>query len=198
MAIGKTKVYVGETTFRYLEDQLRAIDETELKQIRERERQDAAGIPSADPFASYHMESSSASLPGLYEDGAGSSAALPLMPHHAAGRMDSQYGDDDDAKSYSSDRYDGDVKSLANSDAYGNVFRVADRPEAGGLFTEKGDVAGGGETAEEIYVTPQRKRWVALTWFLTWWVPGILLSTVGRMKRKDVRMAWREKVSVKA
>jgi chitin synthase len=204
MAIGKTKVYLGENTFRFLEDQLRGADETEMKQIRERERQDAAGIPSADPFASYHGESSSTSLVGIaYDDGASSSAALPLVPHHTGGRMDSQYGyggddGDDDAKTFLSGggRYD-DVKSLANSDAYGNVFRVADRPGAGGgAGSGPGEKAGADETAEEIHTTSKRKKWVALTWLLTWWVPGFLLSLLGRMKRKDVRMAWREKVCV--
>ncbi|KAJ9079565.1 hypothetical protein DSO57_1034216 [Entomophthora muscae] len=44
--------------------------------------------------------------------------------------------------------------------------------------------------------TAIRKAWVCCTWFLTWWIPGIFLSWCGRMKRADVRMAWREKVSL--
>ncbi|KIW25962.1 uncharacterized protein PV07_09095 [Cladophialophora immunda] len=39
-----------------------------------------------------------------------------------------------------------------------------------------------------------RQAWVSLVWALTWWIPSIFLRYIGRMKRPDVRMAWREKV----
>jgi chitin synthase len=41
-----------------------------------------------------------------------------------------------------------------------------------------------------------RKMWLILVWGLTWPIPGFLLSWVGRMKRKDVQLAWREKVTI--
>ncbi|CAI2162513.1 1810_t:CDS:2 [Funneliformis geosporum] len=44
--------------------------------------------------------------------------------------------------------------------------------------------------------TAARKKWVFLTWLLTWWVPPCFLSWCGRMKRKDIQMAWREKVAL--
>ncbi|KAJ9605554.1 hypothetical protein H2200_010211 [Cladophialophora chaetospira] len=39
-----------------------------------------------------------------------------------------------------------------------------------------------------------RQAWVSLVWALTFWIPSIFLRYIGRMKRPDVRMAWREKV----
>ncbi|KAL6402875.1 Chitin synthase 6 [Ilyonectria robusta] len=42
-------------------------------------------------------------------------------------------------------------------------------------------------------VPPGRRAWVAFVWALTFWIPSPVLSTVGRMRRPDVRMAWREK-----
>ena len=39
-----------------------------------------------------------------------------------------------------------------------------------------------------------RRAWVAFVWTMTFWIPSFLLRFVGRMKRPDVRMAWREKV----
>jgi chitin synthase len=39
-----------------------------------------------------------------------------------------------------------------------------------------------------------RRIWVAIVWSLTFWIPSFLLRWVGRMKRPDVRMAWREKL----
>jgi chitin synthase len=39
-----------------------------------------------------------------------------------------------------------------------------------------------------------RRAWVFLVWLLTFWIPSFVLRYVGRMRRPDVRMAWREKV----
>ncbi|KAK5998210.1 Chitin synthase 6 [Cladobotryum mycophilum] len=41
-----------------------------------------------------------------------------------------------------------------------------------------------------------RRSWVWFVWALTFWIPSPLLSVVGRMKRPDVRMAWREKLAL--
>lgn len=39
-----------------------------------------------------------------------------------------------------------------------------------------------------------RRLWVYFVWGITFFVPSFLLRYIGRMKRPDVRMAWREKV----
>lgn len=39
-----------------------------------------------------------------------------------------------------------------------------------------------------------RQAWVSLVWAVTFWIPSVALRFIGRMKRPDVRMAWREKV----
>src|SRR5690606_33676931 len=41
-----------------------------------------------------------------------------------------------------------------------------------------------------------RKVWVAFTWLMTWWIPSFTLRWCGKMKREDIRMAWREKVAL--
>ncbi|KAK0718104.1 chitin synthase [Lasiosphaeria miniovina] len=51
-----------------------------------------------------------------------------------------------------------------------------------------------GKTIEETGTTTSRKIWVAFVWAMTWWIPSFLLRFIGRMKRPDVRMAWREKL----
>jgi len=55
------------------------------------------------------------------------------------------------------------------------------------------------EIGEPKHITSQpisksRRVWVAFTWALTFWIPSFVLRYVGRMKRPDVRMAWREKL----
>lgn len=47
-------------------------------------------------------------------------------------------------------------------------------------------------TTEKITTT--RRIWVAVVWMLTFWIPSFVLRYVGRMKRPDIRMAWREKL----
>ncbi|KAI8375638.1 chitin synthase-domain-containing protein [Choanephora cucurbitarum] len=45
-------------------------------------------------------------------------------------------------------------------------------------------------------MTAGRKRWLCFVWALTFWIPDFCLIKCGRMKRKDVRVAWREKVAL--
>ncbi|KAJ2714940.1 hypothetical protein H4R19_001465, partial [Coemansia spiralis] len=52
------------------------------------------------------------------------------------------------------------------------------------------------ETVEDLEITRSRRIWSIFTWALTWWIPSPFLSWFGRMKRPDVRMAWREKVAI--
>ncbi|KAK5420090.1 hypothetical protein LTR06_001560 [Exophiala xenobiotica] len=39
-----------------------------------------------------------------------------------------------------------------------------------------------------------RQAWVSVVWALTWFIPSVFLRYIGRMKRPDVRFAWREKL----
>ncbi|KAF1940026.1 hypothetical protein EJ02DRAFT_424326 [Clathrospora elynae] len=54
--------------------------------------------------------------------------------------------------------------------------------------------SGGNAVITESPLTPSRRIWIAFVWAVTFWIPSPLLKWVGRMKRPDVRMAWREKV----
>ncbi|KAG0004064.1 hypothetical protein BGZ65_000982 [Modicella reniformis] len=44
--------------------------------------------------------------------------------------------------------------------------------------------------------TKTRRMWVGFVWLNTFWVPSFCLSFCGRMKRPDVQMAWREKLTL--
>ncbi|KAI1450134.1 glycosyltransferase family 2 protein [Annulohypoxylon stygium] len=50
-----------------------------------------------------------------------------------------------------------------------------------------------GKHVETVETTTTRRLWVGFVWALTWWIPSFALTHIGRMKRPDVRMAWREK-----
>ncbi|WFD43044.1 chitin synthase [Malassezia psittaci] len=49
---------------------------------------------------------------------------------------------------------------------------------------------------KRVPTTRLRRWWMRLTWALTWFIPNSVLTNVGGMKRPDVRMAWREKLSI--
>jgi chitin synthase len=63
--------------------------------------------------------------------------------------------------------------------------------EAGGIIVNPAPNA-----VEEVPTSRTRRIWLWAVWALTWPIPTLLLSTIGRMKRRDIRIAWREKVMI--
>lgn len=64
-----------------------------------------------------------------------------------------------------------------------------------GQFTGELDPEiGNPKSIQSVPISKSRRIWVAFVWALTFWIPSFVLRYVGRMKRPDVRMAWREKV----
>lgn len=56
--------------------------------------------------------------------------------------------------------------------------------------------AGSGRKAVVEKMTTQRQAWVWFVWLLTWWIPSPFLKYIVRMKQRQVRMAWREKLVI--
>ena len=81
---------------------------------------------------------------------------------------------------------------------YSNQNALPNSPSfTGGLGTEKnGSKEKNGTTVQEIPTSQARRSWLMLVWVLTWWIPSFMLKYIGRMKRPDVRIAWREKVAL--
>ncbi|KAJ1958462.1 hypothetical protein GGI12_004726, partial [Dipsacomyces acuminosporus] len=70
------------------------------------------------------------------------------------------------------------------------------RREIGGTGGEGNMEIGSHQHIEDVKITKARRIWAASTWLLTFWMPSPFLKWFGRMKRPDVRMAWREKVAI--
>jgi chitin synthase len=137
-----------------------------------------------------------------------SNQVLPLVANASPFQRADLYDDDyEDHKSFRSEDYDGRSRftthredSISNfgTESYApsrNMFQNADKK---GLL-DKEALAGEiqeGETTEVMKETSARRKWVALCWMLTFWVPSFLLKWWGRMKRPDVRQAWREKLAL--
>lgn len=89
---------------------------------------------------------------------------------------------------------DVDMKSDAGASALqgGDLFRNLETREE---MAEKGNE----KKLEEVdYMTQSgsRKRWLFLVWMLTFFIPDFLIMKVGRIPRRDIRIAWREKLAI--
>ncbi|KAF8906646.1 glycosyltransferase family 2 protein [Mucidula mucida] len=49
---------------------------------------------------------------------------------------------------------------------------------------------------EEVPTSRTRRWWLRIVWLCTWLIPNFALRIIGRMKRPDIRLAWREKLTI--
>lgn len=200
-------MFLSQVAFHKFEDHIRASDIDEQKRNRVREADEAHG--SQDPYAPYRSgeeDGQLSPLPGGYHDTYNASnQALPLVANASPFQRADLYEDEyDDNRSVHSDEFDraGSQRdeSVSNfgSESYAPSRNMFQNNDKRGLL-DKEALAGEiqeGETTEVLKETSARRRWVALCWLLTWWVPSPCLTYVGRMKRMDVRQAWREKLAL--
>lgn len=201
-------MFLSQAAFHSLEDRIRALDVEELKRNRLRDAEAEAGIDVrsiGDPYAPY---ASPGLPPDEYADPfnqASSQAHVPLVANAQRGDLyDDEY---EDRKSFRSDDFDNRSRLTSNreetnsnygSESYApsrNMFQNADKE---GLMAKEalaGEIMEN-ETTEVVKETSARRRWVLLCWILTWWIPSIFLKWFGRMKREDIRQAWREKLAL--
>ncbi|KAF9019249.1 glycosyltransferase family 2 protein [Hymenopellis radicata] len=189
--LGTDKVYLSQWAFHLFEDFLRAQDVDEQKRNRLRDAEAMAGLnEGSDPYGPY-PSTPQEDQDQVWDHREASSAALPLVANASPGpfRRADMYTDDLENRSLRSDDLSqrDDITSEFGSESYApsrNMFQVNDKKPMEG------------EVAEIIRESSARRRWVALCWMLTWWVPTFLLTYIGRMKRLDVRQAWREKLAL--
>lgn len=205
-----SQVFLTQHAFHKFEDQLRIVDADEQK--RNRVRDSEAGLEprgNSDPYAPYLSPSPEGAGPWNegYGDNNLSSAALPLVSNAPFQRPDlyedeyenkSAQSEDYDARSRFTSAHDDATNSHFGSESYApsrNMFQNTDKR---GLMEKEalpGEIQDG-ETTEVLKESSARRRWVALCWLLTWWIPSPCLRYVGRMKRMDIRQAWREKLAL--
>lgn len=87
-----------------------------------------------------------------------------------------------------------DTRSEAGVSAFGggDMFKNLDTREQ---MAERGNEKEM-EEVEEYRDSAARKRWVFLVYLLTWYIPSFVIGWIVRNKRKDVQMAWREKLAI--
>ncbi|KAG2220910.1 hypothetical protein INT45_013039 [Circinella minor] len=221
VAVGSSKIFLGDGVWRILEDQLRVLEKDEQRRNKDATKVAAAATVGAAGAAG--MEEDSLiydDTPPMTRDGhdpeesllqrdmsrqSGSdfnlmnSGPLPPPPVGRFQQQDDQrsfYSDDDyyyqDGSTPSGGGYREHDDSVYGSESYGPDNMML-RP-TGPPVAEKENLD---ETEEdESQQSRQRKQWLFFVWAVTWWIPSKFLIWCGRMKRKDVRIAWREKVAL--
>ncbi|KAG6826424.1 hypothetical protein H0H92_015837 [Tricholoma furcatifolium] len=217
IVVGQHKVFLSHRAFHTLEDQLRSRDVEEQKRNRVREAEAEAGLGAqgtSDPYAPYASlgepgEVSPVPWGGYNDQDNASNQALPLVANASPFQRADLYDEYDEAKSLRSDDFDGrsrftsqrdhDTMSNFGSESYAPSRNMFQNETKKGLLADKEVLPGeiqDGETTETLKESSARRKWVALCWILTFWVPSPFLSWFGRMKRLDVRQAWREKLAI--
>jgi chitin synthase len=99
---------------------------------------------------------------------------------------------DDKAGGYFGSR--DDVKSDAGLSA-GPDGELFSNLETRSQMAEKGNASKTVEI-EEHKMSGSRRRWLFIVYALTWFIPDLAIKWIGGMKRKDIRLAWREKLAI--
>ncbi|KAJ6488481.1 glycosyltransferase family 2 protein [Mycena vitilis] len=204
----------------------RDVEEQKRNRMRDAEVAEGGGGGYGDPYAPYGSAERDggehwAAGGDPYDNN--SSAALPLVAHASpfpradvyGGGVGGGLGASDDERGslhrgpsdYDDAQTELDPRETASN--FGSESYAPSRNMFGGAGAEGG--AGTvplldrdalareiqeGETVEVLKESSARRRWVMLCWMLTWWIPNPCLSYCGRMKRLDVRQAWREKLAL--
>ncbi|KAK4058243.1 hypothetical protein OIO90_000399 [Microbotryomycetes sp. JL221] len=193
MAVGKNKVFLSDDAFRVLEDVKRAQEPEQQQRVIERTEREASRTP--DRYSPYALPETNAFEYSPEFSRTTSTAALPLVNYNGDGFEPSEL--DFDRKTFWTEGDDNLMTHSQFDDERAIGVPPVDSPRKSAQFNEKAPLGPEGiETVEEVKDSRVRRRWVAFVWFLTWWIPSPILRSCGRMKRTDVRMAWREKLVI--
>ncbi|KAI8618859.1 chitin synthase-domain-containing protein [Chytriomyces sp. MP71] len=176
--VGNTRVFMSEFGFRAIEDELRIIE----KAIQDEVKSQRKVASSRGNTSRYDDDGGSVQGSSHYDDGA--SYADEVESH-----FESEFQFTNQTQSNKGDLEMGHLSSRGMST--NPTVPLLSTAASTAMVDRKDDP----EIEEKKKMSPQRCRWVALTWCLTWWIPSPCLSLCG-LKRPDIRMAWREKVAL--
>ncbi|KAL0083036.1 chitin synthase [Phycomyces blakesleeanus] len=172
--LGHRHIWLSFDVWRDLENHLRALE----KEARVREKERLAAIEAEREAAAMAAAAADDARSDLYSandfyDDRTDSEEHPDGEYGNKG-PESQWGEEDDGRGL--------------ADGYGPNMDMSKMVEDYRVQPE--------EQVEEVPITRVRRYWSRFVWIATWWIPSWSLRWIGRMHRQDVRMAWREKVTL--
>ncbi|KAJ2341363.1 hypothetical protein GGF43_006188, partial [Coemansia sp. RSA 2618] len=215
MALGKSKVFLSYAAWRRVDDPVRAIERMDLGEKGGRApHHDGELAAYADPTnasaTSYGDQSEAHLMLNAQPPGKNSFSDASLGGNGAQhvralkGRM---FGGGADVRSYYSDDdgyqdmggRDGGSEMMSERGYNGGYADTLPSPASRSASAKKAAGHAAHTDADEIPDAPastKRKVWLAFVWMSTWLVPSFALKFCARIKRRDERIAWREKVAL--
>ncbi|KAI8057210.1 chitin synthase-domain-containing protein [Syncephalis plumigaleata] len=185
MCIGNKRVWLNDSAWRDLEDNLRAAEND-----TRRRNKDGGGMD--DNMSTYSGVTNHKDSTLLYPRTPNGNNAH--VPSFLLQEQQSYISEDDiDLSVYNGGK--GGSSPYAGSSAGDYELRNRNANGSDNVGDADRNVLIEQEEEEKPKMTGERRRWLCLTWLLTWWIPSFCLGWCG-MKRKDIRMAWREKVAL--
>ncbi|KAJ2145511.1 hypothetical protein IW136_000960 [Coemansia sp. RSA 678] len=214
MSLGKSKVFLSYAAWRRIDDQVRAIERMELgEKGRRTPHREGELVAYPDPMnasATSYGDQSEAHLmlnaqpPGnnSFSDaslgGGGAQHVRALKGRMFGGGDARSYYSDDDGYQDMAGR-DGGSEIMSERGYNGGYADTLPSPASRSASTKKAAGHATQTEADEIPEEPattKRKVWLAFVWLCTWLIPSFALTFCGRIKRRDQRIAWREKVAL--
>ncbi|KAI5825421.1 chitin synthase [Schizophyllum commune Tattone D] len=175
-ARGHLRVWLSYDAWKVAEDTVRASE----KEMRQREEEEDVAADIADDATEYTQEQPYEE-DALLQPGArgfeGGYAAGGLGTPTTGGPFNDPWGGDYDQKSPPTPG-EPDVPYLNKESSSGLVVKEAPN------------------TVEEVPSSRSRRFWLFIVRASTWMIPAWALSKMGRMKRPDIQLAWREKITI--
>ncbi|KAA1466721.1 hypothetical protein DENSPDRAFT_831600 [Dentipellis sp. KUC8613] len=190
-AVGHRMIFLSYSSWKMVEDGLRAIEKEQKKALQDDEDADSAYAETeythqegAQSTGGYGESVDNLLLARTGTDG--TQYRDPNMGYAEGGLMTPNtagippYSQEDGGWGSEYDKKENpDYQSNEFSKEGGNIV-VKDAPNA----------------VEELPSSRTRRVWLHIVWACTWWIPTFALTNIGRMKRPDVRLAWREKFTI--
>ncbi|KAI7891847.1 chitin synthase [Mucor mucedo] len=188
--VGHEMVWLNYQVWKQLEDGLRSL-----------EKEDRARAKGLLPPAT---EGGDASQGPISEASYDAQGQRMLAPYGYAQQMNDPYlhspdhGFEDNASyAYSEDKREADGSQWGEESEWGmNVLSEGFGPNMDMSKMIEDVQVPQIENIEEVPITSVRRWWVRFVWLCTFWIPSFCLSLCGKMKRSDIQMAWREKVTL--
>jgi len=173
--IGNKKIWLSYSAWKMVEDVVRSTEKEQKKLARE----DSEGDESAmlDDATDYPQTPGDDRQSGFYDEPPFQDPKTPTFDGYAPSHVAPSYHEESESMTW--DKKDEGFRAppLISKSA----LTETNAPEI---------------SEEHLPTTRTRRYWLYLVYFFTWFIPGFLLSWVGRMKRPDMRLAWREKVTI--
>ena len=188
--LGHRSIWLTYDAWKSVEDVLREVEREARKALK---GDDAESVVPDDATEYSHPDSGHQPLPITYygdrEDGGLLNRSAGHQNNHfldpgqqSPNNARSPFADNPASSREWESEYDKEAPP-PTPDASGNV-------DAGMIVKEATNAV------EEVPTSRARRNWLWMVMTCTFWIPGFCLRKVGRMKRPDIRLAWREKFTI--